>query len=594
MKKQSKRISLGIDKKLIFLVMVVSIVTITTSAYLSFNSASEVLQERMGDRLTSESTLRGDSILSIIHTRIKETQVLSTDPMIRNLVTELNQNPYGSESYQSSLKEKRIDFLIQIQAFQELVGFSIGFEDVKIIGKDGGVYFSLVKLETTDNFSDDPKFLRGLKQPFAVFEPADNGGSKMIVVTPIFGDEKGAEPIGVIIAKMRTAEINQVLLNRSGLGETGEVYLVNEDFLMITESRFIENAPFNQIVDTFPVRECFEKGNKVSGIYPDYRGVSIFGFSYCAPDLGFVLLAEIDESETTQPVLDLQDRIFLTGVIITIVMAAAAFFMAKLLSRPIIKLQEATDEIAKGNYDIRTNIKTRDEIGHLSASFDMMAQKLKESIITIKQKEDVIKQQEDILLNFSDQSENGCVCLVDIKDSTRITSTMNDSETGHLYSTFLNSMGAIVQNFKGTIIKNIGDALLFYFPNTHTHNIESFKNVIDCCLTMCSSHDQISKKLDEHGLPSVDYKISATYGPVRIASTSTSAVNDIFGSTVNRCAKINGIAPRNGLIIGEGFYDAVKSIEQYSFKKMDNTLPGDDQGYVVYTVERKKIFFSEI
>lgn len=587
MKGKSKRISIGIDKKLIFLVMVVSIIAITASAYLSFNSASEVLQERMGDRLTSESTLRGDSILSIIHTRIKETQVIATDPMIRNLVTELNQIPYGSEDYQSAVKEKRIDFLIQIQAFQELVGFSIGFEDAKVIGKDGGVFFSLVKLETTDNFSDDPKFLKGLKQPFAIFEPAENGGSKMVVVTPIFGDQKGTEPIGVIIAKMRTEEINKVLLNRSGLGETGEVYLVNKDFLMISESRFIENTAFNQIVDTFPVRECFEKGNKISGVYPNYRGVSNFGFSYCAPDLGFVLIAEIDESETIQPVSSLQGRIFLTGVIITIIMAVVAFLMAKLLSRPIIKLQEATDQIAKGNYDIRTNINTRDEIGQLSTSFDIMAQKLKESIITIKQKDDVIKQQEDILLNFSDKSENGCVCLIDIKDSTRITSTMNDSETGNLYSTFLNSMGSIVHDFKGTIIKNIGDALLFYFPNTHPSNPESFKNVIECCLTMCESHDFVAKKLDEYGLPGVDYKISATYGPVRMASTSTSAVNDIFGSTVNRCAKINGIAPRNGLIIGESFYNAVKSIGQYSFNKMDNILPGDDRGYVVYTVTRK-------
>ena len=148
-------------------------------------------------------------------------------------------------------------------------------------------------------------------------------------------------------------------------------------------------------------------------------------------------------------------------------------------------------------------------------------------------------------------------------------------------------MGAIVQDFKGTVIKNIGDALLFYFPNTNPHNIESFKNVIECCLTMCESHDKISKKLDEHGLPHVDYKISATYGPVRIASTSTSAVNDIFGSTVNRCAKINGQAPRNALLIGDAFYDVVKSIEQYSFNKMDETMPEHEQQYVVYTVLRK-------
>ncbi len=581
------KLSLSIDKKLIFLVMVVSVVTITASAYLSFNSASEILQERMGDRLTSESTLRGNSILSIIHTRIKETQVIATDPMIRNLVTELNQKPYDSVSYHSSLQENRINFLIQVQAFQELVGFSIGFEDVKIIGKEGRVFFSLVKLEETDNFSDDPKYLRGLQQPFAIFEPAENGGSKMIVVTPIFSGEKGAPPIGVIIAKMRNSEINQVLLNRSGLGDTGEVYLVNENFLMMSESRFIENAAFNQVVNTFPARECFENGNKVSGIYPDYRGISVFSFSYCAPDLGFVLIAEIDEEETLQPVTILQNRIFLTGVVITIVMAAVAFFIAKLFSRPIIKLQEATNEIAKGNYDVRTKIKSSDEIGQLSASFDIMAQKLKESVITIKQKEAVIKQQEDILLNFSDQSENGCVCLIDIKDSTSITSKLTDSKCSELYSTFLNTMATIVGDFKGTVIKNIGDALLFYFPKINPHEESSLKNVIECCFAMCDIHDKIGKKLEEKALPSVDYKISATYGSVRMAHTSTSDVSDIFGSTVNRCAKINGLAPRNGLIIGESFYNAVKLINGYSFTKMDNLLPDQEKRYVVYVVSRK-------
>ena len=40
----------------------------------------------------------------------------------------------------------RRDFLIQVQAFQELVGFSIGFEDVKIIGSNGQVYFSLERI----------------------------------------------------------------------------------------------------------------------------------------------------------------------------------------------------------------------------------------------------------------------------------------------------------------------------------------------------------------------------------------------------------------------------------------------------------------
>ncbi len=578
---KNSKISFSIDKKLISLVMIASVVSITASAFLSFNSATEILETRIGDQLVSESTLRGNSILSLMHTRIKETQILATDPMIRNLVEELNQLKYDS-SYYSKVQEKRRDFLIQVQAYQELVGFSIGFEDVKVIGKDGKVFFSLVRLPKTDNYSQDERFIRGLVEPFAEFVPADPSGSKMVITMPIYGtDGRGSGPIGVIIATMRTAEFNQVLLNRSGLGETGEAYLVNENFIMMTESRFIENAPFNQVVDTLPVRECFENGNEIGAIYPDYRGVSIFGFSFCARDLGFVLLTEIDEAETLQPVSILQERIFLTGIIITAAMAFAAFFLSKLISRPIIKLKDASVQVGEGNYDVRTNIKTRDEIGQLSESFDTMAQKIQESIVTIKNMGNVIKQQEDIILHFSKESENYCVCIVDIKDSTKITLKLTDSESSSLYRIFLNSMAMIVRDFEGRVVKNIGDALLFYFPNTFSKDISEFKKVLNCCLTMFDSHEKINNKLKEENLPTVDYKISATFGSVRVAKTTTSSVNDIFGSTVNRCAKINPYCPRNGFVIGEGLYEIVKSFEEYSFEKM---LTKD---FTVYLVKKK-------
>ena len=197
---KKSKISFSIDKKLISLVMIASVVSITASAFLSFNSATEILETRIGDQLVSESTLRGNSILSLIHTRIKETQVLATDPMIRNLVSELNQLEYDS-SYYSKVQEKRRDFLIQVQAYQELVGFSIGFEDVKVIGNDGKVFFSLVRLPKTDNFSQDERFIRGLVEPFAEFVPADPSGSKMVITMPIYGtDGRGSGPIGVIIA----------------------------------------------------------------------------------------------------------------------------------------------------------------------------------------------------------------------------------------------------------------------------------------------------------------------------------------------------------------------------------------------------------
>ena len=37
------------------------------------------------------------------------------------------------------------------------------------------------------------------------------------------------------------------------------------------------------------------------------------------------------------------------------------------------------------------------------------------------------------------------------------------------YSVFINTMAAIVRNFDGTIIKNTGDSLIYYFPKTMGH-----------------------------------------------------------------------------------------------------------------------------
>jgi len=565
----------------------VSVITLLVTAYLSFNYGEQILREKANDLLIGESTARGNAIRLLFESQIDQNQILANEPMIKTLVNELNQTP--ENEFDKTRENKLGDFLTQIQAFQTRVGFSMGFEDVKIIGANGKVFFSLSKL-TDNNFLHDPLFQKGLKTSTIDFEPT-NTGKKMIIVSPIFAPDskKDDEPIGVVISRMRTESLDSILANRSGLGETGEVYIVSDGFLMLSESRFIDRAIFKQKVDTIPVQKCFREGEEFTGFYPDYRKIPIYGSSYCANDLGFVLLAEIDEAEIIQPILVLQNRIFQTGLIITAVMTIIAFILSKSLSRPLIKLKNAANQVASGDFHIRTNITTRDEIGELSYAFDSMTEKLQRSLIEIKEKEDVIKQQEDILLQFSDHSEKYCVCMVDIMNSTKITAKLSESETSEFYNLFLNSIAGIVRNFGGIVIKNIGDALLFYFPVIPSEEESVLKKCLDCCLTLGESHDDIAKKLENQKLPVFDYRISSTYGMVQIAKTSTSSINDIFGNTVNRCAKINRIAPANRLIIDEEFYDSTKIFDDYIFKKIDSDITAPEAGYSGYLVSRKNI-----
>jgi len=355
---------------------------------------------------------------------------------------------------------------------------------------------------------------------------------------------------------------------------------------MLSESRFIDDAIFHQKVDTLGVQKCLNEGEDHVGFYLDYRDIPIYGSTYCANDLGIVLLVEIDQAEIEKPIDILQDRIFQTGIVITLGMGMVAFIISKSLSRPIIKLKNAANKIASGDFGVRTNIKTRDEIGELSFAFDSMAEKLQESLFEIKEKEDVIKQQEDILLQFSDQSEKYCVGMIDIMDSTKICSNLSDSETSEFYNIFINSIAAIINKFGGIVVKNIGDALLFYFSLENSNEKDTLKSCLDCCLALSEAHDGIVKKLEKLKLPTLNYRISATYGIVRIARASTSSVNDIFGTTVNKCAKMNRSSPPNGVIIGENFYEAVKDFDEYVFKKIENKVVSTEEVYVGYSVER--------
>jgi CheY-like chemotaxis protein len=185
------------------------------------------------------------------------------------------------------------------------------------------------------------------------------------------------------------------------------------------------------------------------------------------------------------------------------------------------------------------------------------------------------------------RSEDCCVCFVDIVNSTGTTSKINDSEKVRLYyGIFLNTMSAIARNFGAEIIKNVGDSLMFWFPDILSE--KSFREVIECCITMIEARDQLNEKLHEEDLPIVSYRISADYGRVEVAIEKRSNTIDLFGPTVNRCSKINSLAPPNGLVIGKDLYELIQSIPlrpsletYFLFEKMDSS-----EGHHVFLLRR--------
>lgn len=65
--------------------------------------------------------------------------------------------------------------------------------------------------------------------------------------------------------------------------------------------------------------------------------------------------------------------IFAAALIALLIAGAITFIIAGSITRPIVKINAAVTEFAGGNFDARSSIRSRDEVGKLSDSFNSMA-----------------------------------------------------------------------------------------------------------------------------------------------------------------------------------------------------------------------------
>ncbi|MFM1652138.1 ATP-binding protein [Brevibacillus sp. B_LB10_24] len=74
------------------------------------------------------------------------------------------------------------------------------------------------------------------------------------------------------------------------------------------------------------------------------------------------------------------------------VIFVTSYIFSKQITKPIMKLTEASEEVAEGNFNVDVDIASTDEIGHLSSRFKMMVRKIREQIDIIKQDKDKLEE----------------------------------------------------------------------------------------------------------------------------------------------------------------------------------------------------------
>jgi len=202
-------------------------------------------------------------------------------------------------------------------------------------------------------------------------------------------------------------------------------------------------------------------------------------------------------------------------------------------------------------------------------------------------KEQSIKVTNDDIISFSGSFSDYFISIVDIVDSTKITSFLSQKQACKYYAIFLNAMAAIVETFGGRIVKNVGDSLLYYFPQKIGFSEKLLaKYSLECGIAMIDARCRINELMKEEHLPSVKYRISVDYGTVMIARETHSTRDDIFGPPVNLCSKINRHAAPNSMVIGGDMHQIARSLEGYVFKQCSDCSTGLKFSYPVYSLER--------
>jgi two-component system, OmpR family, response regulator ChvI len=207
---------------------------------------------------------------------------------------------------------------------------------------------------------------------------------------------------------------------------------------------------------------------------------------------------------------------------------------------------------------------------------------------------DTIERDNEIEVSFTNNSENYCVTVVDIVGSTSIVSAIGSSEkTRKFYSIFINAMANILRKYDARVIKTVGDGIISFFPKTKDMaDTRAFEDVLECCFSQIADSPNINKMLQGEKLPNIGYRISADYGRAEIAKSGNLDIDDLFGSTVNFCSKINLRAAWNGIVIGSDLYRIIRSIPQLEKSCRFEELAGYYSGvgkysYPIYSLSKR-------
>ncbi len=261
-----------------------------------------------------------------------------------------------------------------------------GYADIYLLDPAGLVLYSVTKGDeflsklgegsAADNTGLQTVFnaAKGLEKgeiassSFEQYGPADDEGS-LFIASPVFMNSFGAVSLsGVAVMRLDADFLNNIVASRNDLGETGQVYVVDENGLVLSDMP-LADAPTALVAttDAAPVLAA-TGGLETAEIVTGADGVADL---MVARPLSFqgqswAIVAEKSVEETLSAVTNMRDQMFMWSLATIAVATVIALLFSRSITGPLTTLVGALNAIASG--DLGAEIKAasrKDEIGDI-------------------------------------------------------------------------------------------------------------------------------------------------------------------------------------------------------------------------------------
>ena len=372
--------------------------------------------------------------------------------LLQKAYIELNPNPAGQKNKLvsiRSIKDIPADLSSKLFSYDDYHSYyhpileklrkANKFYDIFLIDPDGNVVYTAFKeRDFASNLVSGPWKDSNLAQLYHILKKETSGvhytdfakyapsnGIPAAFAGIALKDEYG-DVVGFLAVQLNIDDINNIMTNTAGMGNTGQTYLVGPDGYLRSNTRFDKDAILNKQVKMNAIDKIFKEGKSGEEREVDYRGkkVIVAYEPFNHHEIKWGVIAQKDLSEILAPADSLRNTIIIMSIVILVVAAILAYIFVSRMLSPLGLLQQRILQFANGDLTTPFDDYTMsDEVGSIYRAMQKAEDSFRILIGDVKNSSEKLSRKAEDLAAISEETmastEEVSAQAEDVKNITR-------------------------------------------------------------------------------------------------------------------------------------------------------------------------------